>query len=163
MGQASEANVAKKAANLAATIASTTTKAAKATTTEALMLATKKQQEADIARQRADDALSIVAEKEAAMKLVASKLEEAKRTVQFAQDQVTQDEEAQKVTARDYFEAATAAGAGAKKATQAAEAVAAAQENIAPVGADPNTWTDSVQSLLDVGERNSDEIQELGL
>jgi hypothetical protein len=139
-------------------------------------LSTKKQQEAQIARQRADDAHSILAEKETSLKLLQSQVKDAQQMVQHAQDQLTQDEEAQKASAREYLEAATEAGAKAKRASQASERVAAAQENLQTVGAEPalhstdalaSAFNDSVQSLLDIGGHevvvSDDEIQELGL
>merc|ERR1712028_1727 len=169
--QTSEADVAKKAAKLAATIASTTTHAAKTKTQEAIFLSTKKQQEAAIARQRADDAHSIFAEKEASMKLQESKVKDVQQMLQHAQDQLTQDEEAQKASAQEYFEAATEAGAMAKKASKASESVARAQENLKTVGAEPvstdaSASSYSVQALVDIGQQviaGSSEIQELGI
>merc|ERR1712028_65470 len=158
-------------ADLAATIASTTTHAAKTKTQEAIFLSTKKQQEAAIARQRADDAHSIFAEKEASMKLQESKVKDVQQMLQHAQDQLTQDEEAQKASAQEYFEAATEAGAMAKKASKASESVARAQENLKTVGAEPvstdaSALSYSVQALVDIGQQviaGSSEIQELGI
>merc|ERR1712196_170313 len=51
--QDDKTSLAKKAAKVEASIAATTTHAAKAKTEEALLLASKKQQEADLAKQRA--------------------------------------------------------------------------------------------------------------
>jgi len=101
-------------------------------------------------------------------------VKDAQQMVQHAQDQLTQDEEAHKASAREYLEAATEAGAKAKRASQASERVAAAQENLQTVGAEPAlhstdalAFKDSVQSLLDIGGHevvvSDDEIQELGL
>jgi len=169
--QDDKTEVAKKAAKLAATIAVTTTHAAKAKTEEALLLASKKQQEADLAKQRATDTANAAADKEAALKNAESEMNQSAQEVKAAQDKLAQDEETQRDSSKEYFEAATEAGAQAKKSQDAAKAVADATDNIktmefASGSPQPPTLVSRIKSilrstvaLLDV--RSDTDVQEL--
>jgi len=175
--QTSDADMAKTTAKLASSIASTTTHAAQTKTEEAAMVSAKKQQEADTARQLYESSSSTSAETEASLKLQGTRVTDVQLMFQHAQDQLTQDEEAQKLSAHEYHEAATKVGALSETASKASQNVAAAQENLKTIGIEqvstvaPSSTSGTpalsnlVQTLLDVGEvnPNSNEMQELGI
>merc|ERR1712086_820113 len=170
--QTSDADMAKTTAKLASSIASTTTHAAQTKTEEAAMVSAKKQQEADTARQLYESSSSTSAETEASLKLKGTKVTDVQLMFQHAQD-----EEAQKLSAHEYHEAATKVGALSETASKASQNVAAAQENLKTIGMEqvstvaPSSTSGTpalsnlVQTLLDVGEvnPNSNEMQELGI
>merc|ERR1719160_888963 len=98
-------------------------------------------------------------------------MNQSAQEVKAAQDKLAQDEETQRDSSKEYFEAATEAGAQAKKSQDAAKAVADAHENIkamefASGGSKPHTLLERVQQIMRstvaLVDTSDTSVQELG-